>query len=82
MFWLMISLLGAICAVIAIVAFAVWIGLVTVQGLLTCIDRSLTNLNQGHLFTGLLYVIPAWLFCCAIAQFVSLAISFYQAVIK
>jgi hypothetical protein len=80
-FWLILFLFGSVCAVICVVALRLWLATATVQGLLTCIERSLTNLGNGHAIVGALYLIPAWLFVCAIAQFVSLAYSFITMVV-
>jgi hypothetical protein len=71
-----------VCAVVCVVALSVWLVGSSVLAFLTCIERSLTNLGNGHAIVGALYLIPAWLFVCALAQFISLAISFWQAVIK
>jgi hypothetical protein len=81
MLWFMIFLIGAICAVICVCAGVFVLTTASVQALLTCVERSLANLGNGHLITGALYLIPAWFFVCALAQFVALAWSFWQTVV-
>jgi hypothetical protein len=81
MFWFIIFLIGSVCAVICVAAFALWLATASVQALLTCVERSLANLGNGHAIVGLLYLVPAWLFVCALAQFVALAISFVTTVV-
>jgi hypothetical protein len=77
MFWFIVFLLGALCAMIGVVALAVWLGITAIQALLECVEKSLTNLGNGHAIAGALY-----LFVSAIAQFVCLAFSFWQEVLR
>jgi len=81
MFLFIVFLLGAICGVIAIVALCVWLMTGAIIGLLDAVEKSLANLGNGHAMIGALYLIPAWLFVCAIAQFVCLAYSFVTTVV-
>jgi hypothetical protein len=80
MFWLIICLLGIVCAIVCIGAFAVWITTGAIISLLECVEKSLVNLGNEHMIVGLLYVVPAWLLISAIVQLSCLAYSFVTTV--
>jgi hypothetical protein len=82
MFWLTLFLIGCLCALIAVVALLVSLGATVVQGVITCVEHVLENLNDGRVIVGLLYLIPAGLLIYALGQAVCLAYSFYAAVFK
>jgi hypothetical protein len=81
MFWFDVFLLGAICGGIAIVALCVWLMTGAIIGLLDAVEKSLVSLGGGRMIVGALYLIPAWLFVCALVQFISLAFSFVTTVV-
>ena len=82
MIWFIIFLLGIPCLVLAMGAWAVWLGIASVQALLTCIEKSLVNFSDGHAILGTLYLVPAGLFICALGEGIYLACSFVMAVMK
>jgi hypothetical protein len=63
--WFIIFLIGILCAVVAIVALAVYPGTAAIQGFLTCAERSLTNFADGRVISALLYLVAAGLLLCA-----------------
>lgn len=82
MFWLIIFLFGALCAVICVSAFVVWLVTGVLITLLNCVEKSLLGFGSGHVITGAVYLVPATMLLCALVQFVCLAISFGHAVLK
>jgi hypothetical protein len=82
MIWFILFLTGAVFALIAVVALLVFLGATVVQGVLTCVEHVLENLNTGHIIVGLLYLIPTGPLICAVGQGVYLVCSFYAAVFK
>jgi hypothetical protein len=82
MIWLVLFVLGTLCALTCAAALAIWLGTTVLGGFLTCIERSLTSFTNGHAIVALLYLIPTGLFLCAIGEGLSLMFSFYQAVLR
>jgi hypothetical protein len=75
-------LLGIVCAAICVVALLVALATTIVQGVLSCVTRSLGSFNDGRLIIALLYLIPAGLLISVICDAIRLALSFYFAVFK
>jgi hypothetical protein len=61
-------------------AGVVWLALAGVDALLTSLERSTKGFADGHLLTGVLYLIPAGMFACVIGYGAYLAVSFFTAV--
>jgi hypothetical protein len=82
MIWLILSLLGAICAVIAIIALLLWLGLVSVEAFLECAGKALAGFSDKRSLIGLLYLILAGVFLYLIGNGLYLAWSFFTTVFK
>ena len=78
----LLFLLGLICVPICVLSGLIYLAAAAVQGLLTCAERSLASFADGHVISGLLYLIPGGLLLCAFIQGLYLACSFYQAVVR
>jgi hypothetical protein len=80
--WFIVFLIGLLCVPICVLSGAIWLGAAAVQGLLTCVEKSLTSFTDGHVISAMLYLIPATLLLCAIGEGLYLAGSFFMAVIR
>jgi hypothetical protein len=78
----LIFILCSLCALLGALALLLWLVIVVLQMSLHCVEKLLTNLTDGHVVVGLLYLVPCWFLGGAIVQGLCLAYSFYTAVLR